>query len=103
MVQPADPETRNPSLNYLTGCLIVVDTFRKSSPRRRSHRKSSRANSWRAARRTGVRGSPRGYGHDPDFAACGRLLAFAARMEIMRSWLTVGKDTDQSHCFPRAR
>jgi hypothetical protein len=28
MDQPANPEARNPSLNYQTGCLIVVDTFR---------------------------------------------------------------------------
>jgi hypothetical protein len=28
MDQPANPEARNPSLSYQTGCLIVVDTFR---------------------------------------------------------------------------
>jgi hypothetical protein len=28
MDQPAAPEARNSSLNYQTGCLIVVDTFR---------------------------------------------------------------------------
>jgi len=26
--QPANPKGRHPSLNYQTGCLIVVDTFR---------------------------------------------------------------------------
>ena len=31
MDQPADPEARNPSLNYQTGCLIVVDTFRPNA------------------------------------------------------------------------
>jgi hypothetical protein len=31
MDQPAAPEARNSSLNYQTGCLIVVDTFRTPS------------------------------------------------------------------------